>query len=79
MIKLENITRICETKIHVMIEAYTPDELLYCRNVCQGIDEIPCPFGKYKPVGNSIPLRKGKIAYEMERDKHMEVKMRIEK
>jgi len=65
----QNLTQICETKVNVMKSAYVPDNLIYCRNVCSGFptDELPCPNGIYRAVGNVQPLRFGKVAYEMGR------------
>ena len=50
--KLEDIAKMCSTKILVMKDSYVSDSLLYCRTVCSGIPEsTPCPFGRYKPIG----------------------------
>lgn len=45
--------KMCLTKISVMQSAYVPDNLLYCRNCCEGFNEPPCPHGLYRSVENT--------------------------
>ena len=67
--KQQDLSKMCEIKVHVMRTAVVPDNLSYCRNVCTGYPEDDkCPHGLYRPVGLNVPLRQGKIAYEVMRE-----------
>ena len=64
---LEDKTKLCAVKLSVMRSNYVPDNLLYCRNVCDGHAEDNCPHGMYRPVPNGTVLNYGVNAIALNR------------